>query len=162
MTDSPQTTNSTSADTRIGPLLVALAGVFLLVLGSNYFFGQRDTEVAGTVDPRGRLASGDAGAGIRLEQQVGHPPPAIVVVHRHPTTVLDAMVRAAEADEAWHFAYDGTGASAFLTRLGEQTNQGGEGHNWQYEVNGQPAEVSFGVRVLVPGDRVLWKFAPSE
>ena len=51
---------------------------------------------------------------------------------------------------------------AFLTAIGDTTNEGAEGKNWTYEVNGQRADRSFDAYVLRPGDRVLWTFGPRR
>jgi hypothetical protein len=37
----------------------------------------------------------------------------------------------------------GTGHSALLTEMGGTANEGAEGENWTYEVNGQNADRSF-------------------
>ena len=56
----------------------------------------------------------------------------------------------------------GTGASAFLTTIDNVSNEGAEGRNWIYSVNGQSADRSFEVYPLKPGDRVLWTFASQQ
>ena len=56
----------------------------------------------------------------------------------------------------------GSGQGAFLTAIGDITNEGADGKNWTYEVNGQNADRSFAVYELRPGDRVLWTFGPRR
>jgi hypothetical protein len=56
----------------------------------------------------------------------------------------------------------GSGQGAFLTEIDGVTNEGPDGNNWTYEVNGRSADRSFAVYVLRPGDRVLWRFGPPR
>jgi hypothetical protein len=52
----------------------------------------------------------------------------------------------------------GTGSSAFLHNLDGVENEGAEGRNWLYSVNGKPGDKSFAIFELEPGDEVLWTF----
>jgi hypothetical protein len=56
----------------------------------------------------------------------------------------------------------GSGAGAFLTSLNGVANQGINGRNWTYRVNGKHADRSFAVYELRPGDQVLWTFATQQ
>lgn len=56
----------------------------------------------------------------------------------------------------------GSGEMAFLESLAGTENQGADGLNWQFEVNGDYADRGAGAVGLEPGDRVLWKLAPYE
>ena len=56
----------------------------------------------------------------------------------------------------------GAGESAFVTAIDDIENQGADGNNWTYSVNGQVADRSFAVYELKPGDRVLWTFGPQQ
>jgi hypothetical protein len=56
----------------------------------------------------------------------------------------------------------GMGAAAFLTVISGVENQGADGKNWLYEVNGQVGDRSFAIYELRPGDRVLWTFRPRR
>ncbi|TWU00110.1 hypothetical protein Pla108_10540 [Botrimarina colliarenosi] len=71
-------------------------------------------------------------------------------------TVADATRLA--ADTEWR----GEGEMALLESLGGVPNQGADGLNWQFEVNGKYATAGAGAIRLEPGDRVLWKLAPYE
>jgi hypothetical protein len=71
-------------------------------------------------------------------------------------TVADAI----QAAPGLKSAKRGSGNGAFLTAIGDIANQGADGNNWTYEVNGQTADRSFAIYELLPGDRVLWKFGP--
>jgi hypothetical protein len=56
----------------------------------------------------------------------------------------------------------GSGSGAFLTAIGDTANEGTDGKNWTYAVNGEIADRSFDVYELKPGDRVLWTFGPRR
>jgi hypothetical protein len=57
----------------------------------------------------------------------------------------------------------GSGASAaFLTSLNGVANEGADGRNWTYTVNGKHADRSFAVYELEPNDHVLWTFATPQ
>lgn len=147
-------------------MAATLVLVFVLVVGVNHLFGQRTTDVGGGTKPGNHHASAiDPSRGVTLAQELkgrSNNVEDVVVKYRPAMTVLDAMQDAANTNAAWAFQYQGSGASAFLTKLGEQSNGGAAGLNWLYEVNGKRAIVSFGVLQLEPGDHVLWKFAPYE
>jgi uncharacterized protein DUF4430 len=76
-------------------------------------------------------------------------------------TVLDALQLAAKHPRGIKFSHRGSGATAFVTSIDEQTNEGA-GRNWLYEVNGKPANKSCGVWELKAGDSVLWQFKGSD
>lgn len=59
-------------------------------------------------------------------------------------------------------ASTGSGASALLTSLNGVKNEGADGRNWTYRVNGKYAVDSFAVYELRPGDQVLWTFATPQ
>lgn len=90
-------------------------------------------------------------------QQPDSPPRTIEIAFSAGQTVADAT-RGADLQAIWR----GSGEMAFLESLAGVPNQGGDGLNWQFEVNEQYAERGAGSVVLEPGDRVLWKLAPYE
>lgn len=57
-------------------------------------------------------------------------------------------------------AQKGSGAGAFATAIDGVGNEGADGNNWTYEVNGKSGDRSFALYELHPGDRVLWTFGP--
>lgn len=69
-------------------------------------------------------------------------------------TVADLMSEATGLE----VAQMGSGQGAFVRAIDGVTNEGADGKNWTYEVNGQGADRSFAVYALRPGDRVLWSF----
>jgi len=56
----------------------------------------------------------------------------------------------------------GSGESAFVTTIDGIENQGADGKNWIYSVNGQVGDRSFAVYKLKPEDHVLWTFGPRQ
>lgn len=60
------------------------------------------------------------------------------------------------------FQCQGAGPAAFVTELNGQENEGADGRNWTYSINGQPAKESCGVCELRPNDHVLWTFARPQ
>lgn len=159
MSDAPQSADPTSATNRPANLALALAIVLGVVLLVNWLGRSEVTRVQGG----GQNTATDAKLGVTMttgEGDLGLP--TLVVPYNAGETVLDALQKAAERDGSWRFAYEGSGAKAFLIELGGRANEQGDGRYWQYEVNGQHAAVGIGAQRLEPGDRVLWKFAPYE
>ncbi|MEM8865483.1 MAG: DUF4430 domain-containing protein [Planctomycetota bacterium] len=76
-------------------------------------------------------------------------------------TVLDALESASQSAEMT-IERTGEGPNAFVHAIGDAGNEGAEGRNWQYYINGERGEVGAGVHTLAEGDRLLWKFAPQE
>jgi hypothetical protein len=56
----------------------------------------------------------------------------------------------------------GAGQSAFLTAIDGVANEGADGRNWTYAVNGKLGDRSFAIYELQPGDRVLWSFTAQK
>jgi hypothetical protein len=56
----------------------------------------------------------------------------------------------------------GTGESAFLANLDGIENEGANGRNWMYSVDGKLGDRSFAVYELEPGDQVLWTFGKQQ
>jgi hypothetical protein len=77
-------------------------------------------------------------------------------------TVGKLMEAAANMTPPLDHKVRGSGKMTFLTSLDGVANGEGAGRYWLYEVNGQLAEVSFAVKPLAPGDRVLWIFKQPE
>jgi hypothetical protein len=73
-------------------------------------------------------------------------------------TVADEMI----ASSGVKITQKGSGQSAFVTAIDGIENQGANGQNWTYSVNGQIADRSFAVYELKPADRVLWTFGPRQ
>jgi hypothetical protein len=80
------------------------------------------------------------------------------VAWRGGMTVADAM----KASSGVAIAQKGSGQSAFVTSIDGVENQGADGQNWTYSVNGQIADRSYAVYELKPGDRVLWTFGARQ
>jgi Domain of unknown function (DUF4430) len=73
-------------------------------------------------------------------------------------TVADTM----NASSGVKITQKGSGQSAFVTSIEGVENQGADGQNWTYSVNGKIADRSYAVYELKPGDRVLWKFGSQQ
>ena len=73
-------------------------------------------------------------------------------------TILNVMKAAQAHPRGIKFKFRGSGATALLISIDDLKNQGGNGKNWIYQVNGKTGDRSFGVRELEPADTVLWKF----
>ena len=56
----------------------------------------------------------------------------------------------------------GSAESAFLASLDGTENEGADGRNWTYSVNGKNGDRSFAVFELKPGDQVLWTFGKQQ
>src|SRR5262249_29051863 len=73
---------------------------------------------------------------------------------------------AAELTKAWQpvipIKQKGEGESAFVTAIKAVENEGNDGKNWTYTVNGQMADRSFEGYKLKPDDHVLWTFGPRQ
>jgi hypothetical protein len=79
-------------------------------------------------------------------------------------TVAD-LLAAAAADtlgDPLAIRQQGSGASAFLTQINDAPNEGADGRNWTYQVNGQHADRPFAAYELQPGDAVLWRYGKAQ
>ncbi len=92
------------------------------------------------------LLTVDFGAGEKKE--------LIAVPWREGMTVADLMGNASNIS----IVQRGSGQGGLLTSINDVSNQGADGKNWTFEVNGQEADRSFAVYELRPGDQVLWTF----
>jgi hypothetical protein len=81
---------------------------------------------------------------------------------REGMTVAELMAEAAEFSPGIRYSQQGEGAMALLTSLDGVAGGTPADRFWLYEVNGQPATVSFALQKLSAGDRVLWAFKPPE
>lgn len=77
-------------------------------------------------------------------------------------TVADAMAKARDFRPGLEYGQIGTGESGFLSSLAGLANEGANGRNWIYEVDGRHATVSFCVETLEDGSRVLWRFTDEQ
>jgi hypothetical protein len=82
-----------------------------------------------------------------------------------PVEWHDGMT-AADLTKAWApvipIKQKGEGESAFVTTMKDIENQGADGKNWTYSINGQMADRSFEVYKLKPDDHVLWTFGSRK
>ena len=72
-------------------------------------------------------------------------------------TVLDALQVAAKHPRGIEFQHRGSGATAFVYKIDDLENEG-RGRNWIFSINGDLAERSCGVTVVLAGVRIHWIF----
>ena len=77
-------------------------------------------------------------------------------------TVGDAMRLARDFRPGLPFTHQGEGELSFLTSLDGVANQGVGGRFWLYQIDGERADVSYEVKPLRAGQRVLWQFKEPE
>jgi hypothetical protein len=77
---------------------------------------------------------------------------------REGMTIADLM----RATPDIRVSQQGSGKSAFLTAIDDVANEGPEGKNWTYKVNGKTGDRSFAIYELKPDDRVLWTFGKRQ
>ena len=77
-------------------------------------------------------------------------------------TVADLLEQARKFRPGIEFTQVGQGESGFLTALDGLANEGGEGRNWIYRVDGRHANVSFCLEKIEPGTHVLWTFTDEQ
>jgi hypothetical protein len=73
-------------------------------------------------------------------------------------TALDVLNAASKHKRGVKVKVRGTGSFAFVTAIDSQANEGGNGRNWIFQVNGKLAKVGAGVRQVQAGDQVQWLF----
>jgi len=74
-------------------------------------------------------------------------------------TVFDALQAAEKHPRGIRLSHTGSGEKTFITALDGLENQGADGANWRYEVNGQRGDVSAAVARLNAADKVVWRFS---
>jgi hypothetical protein len=108
------------------------------------------------------LPPAEAGAGILVAIEPGDTPRAESLVPVASGGALAVLQAAGQGLEAFRPEIVGQGASAFVTAIGGIENEGPQGRNWTFEVNGQPGDRSAAITPVESGDSVLWKFTPGE
>jgi hypothetical protein len=124
----------------------------------------RDRGVRHSTTDSGEPSSGASNA-VRSEQTLsltldfgdGSPRRYEPIAWREGMTVRD-LTRETRR-EGLKLVVRGTGMAAFLESLDGVANEGADGRNWTYSVNGKRGDRSFAVYKLQPGDQVLWTFA---
>lgn len=160
MTDSPdQKSCSTCGSCWRFPLLLAMVLVAILLVRSA---GIRENERP--VEDSTPAAAAATGKTVSMAVDFGNRE-----LHRYNEvawkegmTIEDLLEVASNVPDGPRFIIQGAGASAFLTRIGDVANEGADGRNWTYSVNGERGDRSFAVYPLEPGDHVLWTFGLQE
>jgi hypothetical protein len=141
------------------PLLLGLVLVAILLIRSRGIHhaatdsGEPSNGAAATSPavPAGNTVS------LEIDFGDGQPRTYLPVPWRKGMTVRDLTRETQRADIK--LVVRGTGASAFLDNLDGVANEGADGRNWLFSVNGEPGDRSFAVYELQPGDQVLWTFS---
>lgn len=132
-------------------LIVVLGGLVLLPRLSNVPSrsngpqGAQRSETAGLENTRCEIDRGDSAA---IKTQT--------VPWKEGLTVFEQLCRAAEVRAT------GEGYFTFVESIDGVRNEGAEGRNWQFWLNGERSDEGAGAMGLRPGDRVLWRFAGTE
>lgn len=72
-------------------------------------------------------------------------------------SVLSVLEDAQKAGEI-NFESLGAGETAFIKSIEGVENEGANGDNWVYRVNGKLADRSCGIFSIRPGDKIEWRF----
>ncbi len=89
-------------------------------------------------------------------------PKSIDVVCSPDSTVLMTLERAQQMGELKYESI-GSGETTFVKAIDGITNEGSDGKNWIYRVNGKLGDKSAGIYTVAPGDRISWSWgAPPE
>lgn len=81
---------------------------------------------------------------------------------RESMTVLDALEAASRRQRGIDVDIRGRGAMAMVTAIDGLPNEGGEGRNWIYRVNGQLADKGCGVYETKAEDVIIWSFGKYD
>lgn len=76
------------------------------------------------------------------------------------TTVFDALQAAAAHRRGIRVVHRGAGERLFVSQIDDRVNEGGNGRNWRFSVNGKKGDRSAGIVAIQAGDRILWEFGP--
>ncbi|TWT88766.1 hypothetical protein Mal64_22540 [Pseudobythopirellula maris] len=157
------TTPSTAQPTRSWRLPAALLLVLLMVLLARAWAPALQSGVATppALDPAAVVGVVTLAAEVDGEPPAPLPPEVEASVGAE-TTALDALLAAGRESDAWRVEYRGEGAMAFVESIGGATNEGPDGRNWRFEVNGVEADRGAGATPVSPGDRVLWRFTQFQ
>jgi Domain of unknown function (DUF4430) len=139
------------------PLLLAivLAGIMFLLRG-----GALGPAPQADRTPRENVAAAPNATSVQLTINFGdgRAPMSAESRWQEGMTVADLL----NSDPRISVASTGSGAGEFLNSLNGVANEGVNGRNWTYRVNGKHADRSYAVYELRPGDRVLWMFAAQQ
>ena len=73
-------------------------------------------------------------------------------------TVFELLLEQAEAHQELDVKAKGVGETGFVKAIFGIENDQASGRAWIYYVNDEMGEVGAGVKDLIPGDQVLWKY----
>ena len=154
MSDPPPTTEREPRAWRLAAALMAVLALLLLISALGLIAEERPA-------PRLDLDPSATDQTIRLTHRSAAGREASIDVPWRPgLTVADATQVAGRLEpRVWQSAWEGEGKMAFLTQLGGVRNEGGDGRNWLFSVNGERSDRGAGAVAVGPDDRVLWELA---
>lgn len=150
-------------------LVLVLAVVALFQLnkpnGANNEAASPEADNAQTTAENGLEPAEKVTLGMQREDQEGNikelASPISVPWHEGQT-VIEATQLAGKQSVPWQNRWQNQGEMAFLLELGGRKNEGSEGLNWQFDLNGKYNQRGAGQTVLKPGDAILWQLAPYK
>ena len=77
-------------------------------------------------------------------------------------TVLEATKIAEKHPRGIAVKSRGSRSTAFIEKIDDVANEGGDGRNWVFRVNDELGDRSSGVYELKSGDTILWRFQRYE
>lgn len=142
------------------PLLLVL--VLAAILASRFLRMRQPLPPVPSAPPTS--AVGAAGKTVSLVIQFGNGREQAFdsIAWRAGMTVDDLLTAASHQPARLKYQTTGDGAMRFLTSIDEVANDPAGGRGWTYRVNSVPADRSFAIYELRPGDRVLWTFGQLE
>jgi hypothetical protein len=140
------------------PLLLGVVLVAMLLLRNGGIHTTRTD--SGTTPPNAPAEAAKETVVLSIDFGDGRRQDLEPVAWRSGMTVRD-LTRESRRENL-KLVVKGTGASAFLASLDGVENEGADGRNWMYQVNGEPGDRSFAIYELAPSDRVLWTFGKPQ
>jgi len=143
--------------------LPLLLGLVLLAMLAFRGFGPRVVEIENQSESHGhpgpdQPSDANDKVSLKIDFNDGRQLDFAAIPWQSGTTVADLF----HVVQGVSIVQKGTGKAAFLVGINGSENEGADGNNWVYEVNGQSGDRSFADYVLGPGDRVLWTFRTSR
>ena len=145
---------------RIQPSAILIVTGLLLISGCSRQYKNRSEP-----GEKGKQESKSGTISVTIDFDDQQPIISFTDVAMHEgETILEVLqqIKSVSEEEPFRFDYRGAGETAFLESIMDVRNEGGNGRNWIYEVNGEAGKTSFSVHKLKVGDTVRWKFKKYE
>jgi hypothetical protein len=159
MNASPSTCNMCGPWWRLPLLLAAVLAAVWLLRGRNL---QEQEPGVGKDQPKPAAEMAAAGQVVTLAVDYGdgRREQFASIPWRQGMTVLDVTREAPRTNAQLEIR--GSGESAFVASIDSVANEGADGRNWMYSVNGKVGDRSSAIYELRPRDEVLWSFAKPK